>query len=250
MLFGLAAGVYGGLLGIGGGILLVPTFVYFVCLNQHRAHGTSLLSVFMLAVSGLVTYSLHGNVDYYLAAAIAAGGIIGAVAGAHAASRMKAHILRRVFSVFLIVVGIEMILKCAQDVSCDTSFHMTVSGLPLAFATGLAAGFMSSLLGIGGGMVMVPAMVLLMGVGQKVAQAASLAAMVPLTASGVFTHSRLKNVDFRLGIIAGIGAVAGAAIGGTFAASLDQKTLKIIFGVFLIIMSFVMMFKKVPEKSV
>lgn len=247
---GLAAGVAGGLLGIGGGALIVPGLVFLARLDQHGAHGTSLVAALLLAVSGAATYSLQGNVMWIPALEIAVGGISGAVVGARAAGAIKGEALRRIFSLFVLLVGIRMIMGSfnhggAAEAATHVSFlNGGVVGALVILAIGVVTGFMSALLGIGGGMVMVPALVLLLCVRQQVAQGISLAAMIPTAAAGILMHRGMGNVDFRVGGLVGIGAILGAFLGGSAAAGLSTSTLQLVFGIFLLIMSAVMALKK------
>lgn len=244
---GLVAGVLGGLLGIGGGTLVVPGLVFFFAFGQHRAHGTSLVVALMLATSGVLTYALHGEVNAIIALEIAAGGVIGAIFGASAANAIKGRVLRRIFSVFLILVAIRMIYAGLYPNSCSTTPAFANGSLPMAMlvvGVGILTGFMSALLGIGGGVVMVPAMVMLLGIAQKSAHGISLAAMMPTAFTGILMHCARGNVDFRVGGWVGLGAAVGAFCGALAAVNLDACTLRLIFAIFLILMSALMAAKK------
>ena len=107
---GFAAGVLGGLLGLGGGSFLVPALVFFLAFDQHRAHGTSLAIVMALSLTSVITYSCHHCVSYVLAAEIALGGVIGAMIGGSVVQMIKSIALRRMFSLFLVASGAKMII--------------------------------------------------------------------------------------------------------------------------------------------
>lgn len=244
----------GGLLGIGGGSLVVPALVFFLAFNQHRAHGTSLAVVLGLSASSVATYSLHGHVDWLLAVEIAAGGIIGAIFGGRTAAAMRSRTLRRVFCVFLALVGLRMIVGgiVGKDVgktgvSYAPAALVVSDGFPrglAVLATGVLTGFFSSLLGIGGGTVMVPATVLLLGVDQHTAQGVSLAAMMPTSLAGTIMHHRLGNVEFRVAKWVALGAVLGGTGGACLAGCLSGRILQILFGGFLALISGLLALKK------
>jgi uncharacterized membrane protein YfcA len=101
-------------------------------------------------------------------------------------------------------------------------------------AVGTVSGFLSGMLGSGAGSLMVPAMVLVVGMGQYVAQGTSLLAMVPAGSVGALSHWRLGNVVTRLlpGLIPGI--IVGSYLGGLLATSLDERTLRLVFAGILI----------------
>jgi uncharacterized membrane protein YfcA len=226
----------------------VPGLVFFVNLNQHRAHGTSLVSALLLSTAGVVTYAHHGYVDYLLALEIAAGGVVGATFGVKAASALRSKSLRRIFSIFIVIVGIRMILNACEASSAAGAGNALADGslarVIAVVGTGVMAGFLSALLGIGGGMVMVPAMVILLGVPQLTAQGVSLAAIIPTAFTGMLMHGARGNVDLRAGTIVGCGAMVGAVLGGTAAAYAGCDFLKFAFGGFLLLMALLMALKR------
>ena len=238
------------MLGVGGGVIVVPALVFLLNFNQHRAHGTSLVIVLALAASGVATYAAHGNVNFLIAAEVAVGGVIGAVVGAKVANAIHAKSLRRIFSVFVLVVGVKMLLQSFATGQADPSqvsgFGLgdSAAGVLLVLGTGLLSGFVSSLLGVGGGIVMVPALVFLLLVPQKMAQGISLAAMLPTAFVGMLMHRSAGNVDLRVGGCAGMGAIAGAYVGATTAATLNTATLQTVFGGFMLLMATLMAMKK------
>jgi len=106
--------------------------------------------------------------------------------------------------------------------------------LLIILVLGLAAGVLAGLLGIGGGVILVPAMVFLLGVDQKVAQGVSLVVIVPTAIVGAITHYRRGNVLPRLALSLGIAAVFGALLGAWLAGQLDPTWLRRGFGVFVV----------------
>ena len=107
---GLVAGFAAGLLGVGGGIVMVPAMVLLLGFDQHVAQGTSLLVIIPAALAGSVTHYRHGRVSLRNAALLAAGGIGGAVVGSISALSVDDTLLRRLFGVFLLVVAAQMVL--------------------------------------------------------------------------------------------------------------------------------------------
>lgn len=99
---------------------------------------------------------------------------------------------------------------------------------------GLGAGFLAGLLGIGGGVVMVPALVLFLGFDQHVAQGTSLVVIIPAALSGSWTHHRSGRLVLRDALLLAGGGVLGAAAGSLFALSLDDDLLRRLFGMFLL----------------
>lgn len=110
VLTGAAAGLLAGLAGVGGGVIMVPLMVTFLGATQHQAHGTSLAIIVLIALSGTIQYASHGYVNWWLAAALAAGSIIGAILGAKLMMRVPGDQLRRAFGVFIILVALRMLI--------------------------------------------------------------------------------------------------------------------------------------------
>jgi len=226
-LVGLAAGIFGGLAGLGGGIVMIPLMIHVLKLNQHQAHGTSLLALVFTGISGAITYGLNGAVDLAAALLLAGTAVFTARAGAHYCNVLPAWKLRKYFGFFLLV--------CAALLLSKPYLFALVGDIPgyakaiILLATGLATGFLSGMMGIGGGGIMGLVMVLLTGSTQHIAQGTSLLVMVPTGAAGALTHYKLGNVVQRLlvGLIPGI--LLGTYLGGSFAYLLPENVLRIIF---------------------
>ncbi len=204
----------------------------FLKLTQHKATATSLVMVIFTAITGTITYSLHGSVDWLAGVALASTAIIFARYGAKFAHSLPEWKLKRSFGWYLIVVsGLLLIKPFIPHVEQPISGWLGV--VPLLFAGGLA-GFMSGMLGVGGGTIMVPILVLLGGLEQHVAQGSSLIAMIPSAMVGSYTHYRLGNlaVDLVPGLVAGV--LLGTFVGGTAANLLPEWGLRLIFASVLI----------------
>lgn len=109
LVIGLAAGLAAGLLGIGGGILLVPAMVLLLAFDQHVAQGTSLLVIIPAAIAGSWTHHRGGRLNLRDAAGVAAGGIIGAALGSLLALGADDLLLRRLFALLLIASAVRML---------------------------------------------------------------------------------------------------------------------------------------------
>jgi uncharacterized membrane protein YfcA len=109
-----------------------------------------------------------------------------------------------------------------------------------ALALGLLAGVFSGLLGVGGGLIMVPGMVLVLRTRQHVAHATSLAAIVPTAVAGVVAFGKASAVDWRIGLLLAAGAIPGARIGAKTMQRIPAERLRVVFGVFVILVAIVM----------
>ena len=104
-------------------------------------------------------------------------------------------------------------------------------------AIGLAGGLFSGLLGVGGGVVMVPLLVLWGGYGQRDAHAVSLGAIIPISAAGVLTFGLAGEVQVWEAVALAVGSIAGAQVGARLLARTDERSLKLVFGVFLVLVA-------------
>jgi hypothetical protein len=102
----LGGGLLSGLLGVGGGIVMVPLLVLWAGFAQRDAHATSLGAIIPISIAGIATYGVAGEVRYGTALALAAGSVLGAPIGARLLSRMDERLLKIVFGVFLIGVSV------------------------------------------------------------------------------------------------------------------------------------------------
>jgi uncharacterized membrane protein YfcA len=112
-----------------------------------------------------------------------------------------------------------------------------VTTVALAVLLGLAAGVLSGMFGVGGGILFVPTLTLVLGLGQLPAQATSLAAILPVVAVGAWRQSRYGNVDWRAALIVGAPSALGVAGGALLAASLSEEELRNLFASLLVVVA-------------
>jgi len=119
LLIGLGAGTLAGLLGIGGGVLMVPAMVLISGFDQHVAQGTSLLVIIPAAALGSFTHYRHGRLSLREAAALAAGGVVGALLGSATALSLDEELLQRLFAALILVVALRMLLTRQRGSEAD-----------------------------------------------------------------------------------------------------------------------------------
>jgi uncharacterized membrane protein YfcA len=231
---GLAAGFFGGLVGLGGGLIMIPLMVGILKLGQHKAHGTSLVALVFTGLSGAVSYALNGSIDLTAAMCLAATAMLTARAGARYCHVLPEWKLKKYFGAFLIFCALLLILKPYLSIPAGAApFYFQIG---VFLITGVFTGFLSGMMGVGGGAIMVPAMVLLAGFSQHLAQGTSLLVMVPAGSVGAFTHWKMGNV--ATGILAGLvpGIILGAYLGGHFAHFIPDTPLRFAFIAAIILM--------------
>ncbi|MFC1478011.1 sulfite exporter TauE/SafE family protein [Candidatus Margulisiibacteriota bacterium] len=111
LMIGLCAGFFSGLLGIGGAVIMVPAMVYILKVSQHLAQGTALLIIIPTAIAGVLVYSKNNHVDVNMAIIITVTAILGGLIGASAAQYVPAVILRKMFGIFMIFIGLQMLFR-------------------------------------------------------------------------------------------------------------------------------------------
>ena len=243
LLIGLATGILVGLMGIGGGTVVVPAMVYLLRMDQHMAQGTSLLMQLLpLGLGAMWVYWKKGAVDLPAGIVCALGFLPGGYIGGRLALAISSHNLEALFGLFLVFSAAMLIWepgsKRAAKAAAATGAAKTTSAAKLAaiFAMSVFVGIASGLFGIGGGVLIVPLLVLLFGFEQHRAQGTSLVALVPPT--GLFaclTYYHAHQVNVKVALLLMPGFVLGGVLGGRLATRLASRTMRMVFAVFLLL---------------
>lgn len=235
---GVAAGLLAGLFGIGGGILLVPVLVLLLHRTQHVAHASSLVAIVVPAVVGAARFGLDGAVAWGGAAVVAAGALVGVQLGAWLLPRVSEEVLRWIFAALLAVMAVRLLVFGDGEPAAGSGIpELTPATGLLHVLLGLVTGSASALLGIGGGAIIVPSLVILLGYGQHPAEGTSLAIIVPTAGLGAVTHARRGYTEWGVGLRLGTGGVVGALAGAELALNLPAELLSRAFGALLAIVA-------------
>jgi uncharacterized membrane protein YfcA len=193
------------------------------------ALATPLPVILPTALTGALTYARVNEADLRAAAWMCASGLAGAAAGALLTEVVETHLLLAVTAALLgwQAVGILRNRRNPKEGSHGT-------GATALLGIGLAAGLVSGLLGIGGGLVMVPLLTGWLGMPLKRALGTSLAAIVALVVPGAAVHAALGNVDWGVALAVAVGAVPGARMGARLALGTRERTLRTLVGTFLL----------------
>lgn len=227
---GAGAGLLSGLFGIGGGIIIVPALLTVLSMERRLAHGTSLAATVPVALASLATYSFGGNVDWPVAGCFAAGAIVGAVVGTHLLQIIPKKPLTIIFIVVILLTAIRLISTSETLGRADLT---VVAAIALA-AIGFVTGTLSGLLGIGGGVVMVPVMVVFFSMPPVLAKGTSVAVIVPSAIVGTLRNRSHDNVALRVGAAIGVAGVFSAVIGSLIATSLSDSFSNVMFATLLL----------------
>jgi len=234
-LIGLVVGVFSGLFGVGGGILLVPLLVLWWGEEQKRAQATSLVVVSLAAVTGATTYSLGDSVAWLAVPFLLVGGLVGAWLGSALVIRLATPWLRVAFAVLLIFAAVRLIVMVVA--SSPVSTGPVDLGIVVAVGyvvAGFAMGALSALMGVGGGIILIPVLVSFFGYSQQLAAGTSLVLMVPLALLGAWRLSASGHTQWRPGLQIGVVAAVGGVCGAWLALSTPQHVLQGGFAVVLI----------------
>ena len=229
-LVGAAAGLLGGLFGVGGGLIIVPGLVTLAKMERRLAHGTSLAATLPIAAASLLTYLLHGNVDWAVALFLAIGAIVGAIAGTQLLRVIPKNVLVIVFVVTVLATATRLLLGSDTSGRADLTVPMALSLVVVGFITGTLAG----LLGIGGGVIMVPAMVVGLDMVTVVAKGTSVAVIVPTAIMGTIRNRKHANADIRVAAVVGGFGVVTAIVGGTISDRLSDDVANAMFAALLV----------------
>lgn len=227
---GLAAGLLSGLFGVGGGTVIVPMLVLLLGFDQKLASGTSLAAIVPTATVGVISYAIHGSVDVVVALILAAGSVVGAQIGSWLLARLSQNAIRWGFVAFLIVVIVMLFVVVP---SRDAEFEFTVLSVIGLIIVGLLTGTMAGLIGVGGGVIVVPVLMFVFGTSDLMAKGTSLLMMIPTAISGTIGNLKRGNVDLLAAALIGGAACTTTALGAWFATLLDPAAANILFAVFL-----------------
>jgi len=261
LLSGCVAGVFAGLLGVGGGIVIVPVMEFALSMlkvdpsvRMHIAVATSLAVIIPTSISSSLAHHKRGAVDVVLIRQWAPLVFIGALVGTYAAAQVHSRVLAAVFGFFAFVIGLKMLLR-QQDNALrgDVPKGLLVKAIPVAI------GFFSSMMGIGGGTFSVMVMTMF---GKPIHRAVGTAALfglliaIPGTIGFVvagWNNALLPPASFGFVSLAGFLLIApttvlAAPLGARVAHRLSRRQLNLVFGVFLLVAS-IRMLSRVLESS-
>ena len=229
---GLATGFLSGLFGVGGGILMVPCMVLLLGMEQRRAHGTSLGAMVLISASALGGFLLEGSVAWLPGLLIFAGASVGVTIGTSLLDKVPIRSLRIGFALLLLAAAARFLAFAPDtDGHSDITFALAVAYV----ACGLATGLLSGTMGVGGGVIMIPALILLFGFVDPTAKGTSLLVILPTSIVGTLRNRRSGNIDPKSALVVGASGVASAFAGALGASELSPRLSGILFAVLLIV---------------
>lgn len=244
---GVGTGVLSGLFGVGGAVISTPG-IRALGASAAIAVGTTLPSIIPGAASGTARYAREGLVDRNAVLATAPTGVVMAVVGSLLADVVPGdgHILMLLTAALLAWSAYRMARQAdpapappsppapeADAELAEEPHHPPAASTARLASVGALSGLLSGLLGIGGGVVMVPAFTQWVGMPVKKAIGTSLACVALFAVSGTITHGLEGNIDWRFGLLLAVGVVPGARIGANLTIGADARTLRLAVAAFL-----------------
>lgn len=223
---GAAGASVGSLIGAGGGIVFTPLMTTLLGVSQHAAHGTSLAAITVTAAISALRYGRASQLNAMAALTLTCSAALTSSIGAQYSARVKTGALRRYFGIFLLAVSVLIPTLAQLEAAALVAALPSIAKTVMLVVIGLVSGFLSGILGIGGGTINVPALVIVAGFSQKIAQGTTLLAMLLPTTLASVTHAKLGQlrVDVLPGLI--IGAFLGSSMGAELAIFLPERILR------------------------
>ena len=238
-----AAGIVFGIFGAGGSILLVPILVYVLDVPVKAALGMSLMILMMTGGFAAAAHARSKNVRWGIGLRWAVMGMIGAYGGGRVAEFIPAEVLLILFASMVVFAAVAMIRRRLPSPHAE-SVHIPMSKVVLV---GLTLGFFTGMIGVGGGFLLVPALVLVCGIDVKQAIGTSLLIISINSLGGFLGFATHEELPWRLAFTVAAFNAAGSLLGERLGKPLPAHRLRPAFGVFLLVVGTVMVLENLVE---
>ncbi len=227
---GAALGFFGGLFGIGGGIIVIPLLVLGFGMEQAVAQGTALVMMVPNLLIAWFRYNQRQPVAWRTALQVGLLACTTTWLVAQVATRLAPELMRSVFSLFLLALSLRMLLQAPGHGNATARAPRSPRLLPLV---GIAGGASMGLLGVGGGLVATPLFSGWFGQKQTMAQSLSLALVAPSSVVALLTYSRAARVDWAVGLPLAAGGLLTVSAGVALAYRLPERRMRTAFACML-----------------
>ena len=227
---GFVAGVLGSMIGLGGGIIVVPVLTFFG-FSPTLAASNSLFAAFNNSVASTISYSRQKRIEYSLGIKLGLLTIPGTVLGAYISSDVTPEIFKILFGFVLIASSVYIFLR---KKIMGKQKSLTRQMMVFAIGASFFAGIISAFFGIGGGIIFVPLMIVGMGMAMKKAAPTSQLILLFASLSGVIVHTILGHSDFLQAGLLSVGSFAGGLLGARLSVDINERFLQILVSVVII----------------
>ena len=228
---GFAAGILGSMIGLGGGIVVVPVLTFFG-FPPTLAVSNSLFAAFSNAVGSTVSYSRQKRIDYSLGLKLGLLCIPGTILGAYFSSDVTPGLFKILFGLVLVSSAVYIFMR--KKIETQEKI-LTKQMIVFVISASFFAGIISSFFGIGGGIVFVPLMVIGIGMTMKKAAPTSQFILLFASLSGIIVHSLLGHPDFLQAGLLSAGAFVGGIIGARISFNIKERSLQILVSAIIIL---------------
>lgn len=248
----LIIGVTLGLMGSGGSVLTVPVLTYVLGHDSKAAIAESLAIVGGIALFAMIPYARSRLVDWRIVVLFGVPGMFGAYLGAWLSGFVSGAFQLSVFAVVLIAAAFTMLKKSRDQTASEGANAPKRGAAWLTVAEGLTVGAITGLVGVGGGFLIVPALVLLGGLSMRVAVGTSLAVIALKSMSGLTKYLEVldhagASMDWNAVAVFILVGVIGSLFGKRLASRLDQQRLRQAFAAFLLVIGVLVIGKEAPQ---
>lgn len=238
LMLGFCIGLSLGLLGGGGSLLTVPALVYLVGQTPQAAVTTSLAIVGTNSLIGASFHRAQGALNWKVALSFGGAGMLLSYLAAGVSSMFPEAALLVAFAFFMLIIGGMMLIRQYGD----TDENCVPRPLPVVIASGAGVGLMTGILGVGGGFLIVPALVMLVGLPMQMAVGTSLVIIAMNSLAGFLGHVGDGSFNASLTIIFITTGLIGTFIGARLSERLPTQKLQIAFAWFVIVLAFLLLF--------
>lgn len=232
-----------GLLGGGGSILTVPALVYLVGQTPQVAVMTSLAIVGTNSALGAFFHRAQGTLNWRVALLFGGAGMATAYVAAGFSSRLSPDVIMVAFAVLMLVIGLLLVFRKSPQTSVD----LQQLSLAKIIASGAAVGLLTGILGVGGGFLIVPALVMLVGLPMQQAVGTSLVVIAMNSLAGFAGHLGDGALDMRALLVFVSAGLAGTFAGARLAHRLPAARLRQLFAVFVIALAIFLLIDNLPK---
>ena len=245
-LAGIFVGIGSGMLGMGGGAILVPVLLFVFRLSIKEAIGTSLCIIVLTAISAIIVHWKEKQVNLKLAIVMALTGVIGAQLGSYLNKIIPDNIIKFIFTIVVLIFGFKMWIGTnnRRKETLVTNTSNITFNKSLALILGLITGTASGLLGIGGALIMLPAMHIFLRIPMNICVGTSLFIVFFNSLSGAFGYILRGDTNLKLAILIAVGSVAAAPFGAKLSVKISREKLRKIFAIVLVLAGIAILFKK------
>ncbi len=243
LVLGFGIGLSLGLLGGGGSILTVPALVYLVGQTPQAAVTTSLAIVGANSMVGAVFHRTQGTLDWKVALTFGGAGMLISYLSANISKHLPPAVLLVAFALLMFTIGIMLLVR--HDNKTETTYSTKPAWLVLA--SGAVVGLLTGVLGVGGGFLVVPALVMLVGLPVQVAVGTSLVVIAMNSVAGFIGHAGSGSFDFVLVLVFASAGLLGTFAGARLSNRLSSSKLQKAFAGFVIVLAFFLFFDNLPN---